>query len=165
MHVTWNGLHMSQLLCTAHELFFVRCTRVIICVMHDSKKHASNVLCAAHKAVFLCAACKLKPSFAREGSRHTKKKHPAKCDKMCEHEEMIFCQAFTYPYYRWHFHRTNWMPNTIMAHGLDSTGTNNLTRLVAQCTHVLFHKAQLRDLNWSAGAPFSIVDTTLSLHS
>ena len=34
-----------------------------------------------------------------------------------------------------------------MAQGLDSTGSNNLTRVVAQCTRVLYHKAQLRDLN------------------
>ena len=38
-------------------------------------------------------------------------------------------------------------PTTIMATGLDSTGTNNFTGLVAQCTRVLYHKAQLRDLN------------------
>ena len=35
----------------------------------------------------------------------------------------------------------------IMAQGLESPGTNNLIHLVAQCAHVLYHKAQLRDLN------------------
>ena len=41
-------------------------------------------------------------------------------------------------YSRWLFYRTNWMPNMIiMAQGLNSTGTNNLTRLVAQCAFVL----------------------------
>ena len=34
-----------------------------------------------------------------------------------------------------------------MAQGLDSTDTNNLTHLVAQGARVLYHKAQLRDLN------------------
>ena len=34
-----------------------------------------------------------------------------------------------------------------MAQGLDSTNTKNLTCLVAQCARVLYHKAQLRDLN------------------
>ena len=70
----------------------MRCTRVIICVLHDGKKHASNALCAARESVFLCAGCKLTANFA-------------------------------------------------------STGTNNLTRLVAQCARVLYHKAQLWDLN------------------
>ena len=51
------------------------------------------------------------------------------------------------------------MPNTILAQGLDSTGTNNVTRLIAQYTRVLYHKVQLRDLNWGAGAPFLIADT------
>ena len=53
------------------------------------------------------------------------------------------------------------MPNTIMAQDLDSTGTNNLTHLVAQCAHVLYHKVQLRDLNWDTGTPFLIADTML----
>ena len=39
----------------------------------------------------------------------------------------------------------------------------NLICLVAQYVRVLYHKAQLRDLNWSTGAPFSIADTMLSL--
>ena len=34
-----------------------------------------------------------------------------------------------------------------MAQGLDSTGINNLTCLVAQCVRVFYHKTQLRDLN------------------
>ena len=33
------------------------------------------------------------------------------------------------------------MPRAIMAQGIDSTDTNNLTRLVAQCEHMLHHKA------------------------
>ena len=51
MHVTRNGLHTSQILCTARELYFVHC---ILCVLHDSKMHTSNILRAAR-----CAACKL----------------------------------------------------------------------------------------------------------
>ena len=84
--VTQNGLHASQISCTACELFFMRCTQVIIHVMHDSKKHMSNASCAACESVFLCAACKLSAVFAREGSRHTTKKHPAKCDKTRGHK-------------------------------------------------------------------------------
>ena len=79
------------------------------------------------------------------------------------HVENSICQVFTYSSTRWHFHRTNCMPNIIMK-GLDSTGTNNLTYLAAQCTRVLYHKAQLKDLNWGAGTPFSMADTTVSLH-
>ena len=36
------------------------------------------------------------------------------------------------------------MPNTIMAQGLDSTSTNNLTSPVTQCARVLHHKAYLK---------------------
>ena len=35
------------------------------------------------------------------------------------------------------------MTNKIMAQGLGSTGTNNLTCLVAQCACVLYHKEHL----------------------
>ena len=45
MHVTRNGLHASQLSCTACKLFFACCTWVIIHVSHDSKKHTSNASC------------------------------------------------------------------------------------------------------------------------
>ena len=43
MRVTRNGLHASWLSCTARELFFVCCMQVKIPVLHESKKHASNV--------------------------------------------------------------------------------------------------------------------------
>ena len=56
------------------------------------------------------------------------------------------------------------MPSMIMAQGLDSTGTNNLTRLVAQCACVLY-KLQLRELNWGTSASFPIGDMMLSLHN
>ena len=49
-----------------------------------------------------------------------------------------------------------------MAQGLDSTGINSLTRLVAQSARVLYYKA---DLNWGAGVSFSIADTMLYLHN
>ena len=58
-HVISNGLHKSHLPCTAWELHFVCCTWSILRVLHDSKKHAWNTLCAACESVFLCAACKL----------------------------------------------------------------------------------------------------------
>ena len=53
MRVTRNGLHVSQLLCTARELYFVSyifvcCTRVILNVLHDSKKHMSQFFCVLH---------------------------------------------------------------------------------------------------------------------
>ena len=164
--MTWNGLHASQLSCTTHKLFSVRCTRLIIHVMHDSKKHASNALCAARKSVFLCAACKLTAVFCQRRIKAYKEKAPQqKMIKRVDTKKIIFCQVSTYPYSRWHFHRTNRMPNTIMAQGLGITGTNNLTRLVAQCARVLHHKAQLRGLNWGTGAPFSIADMMFSLHN
>ena len=79
MRVTQNGLHTSQLSCTVCELFFMLCTRVIIHVMHDSKKHVSKyALCAACESVFLGAACKLTSVFYQRRIRHTMKKHPSK---------------------------------------------------------------------------------------
>ena len=53
--VTRNGLHASQLSCTTHELFSVHCMRVIIRVMHNIKKHASNASCAARESCVLHA--------------------------------------------------------------------------------------------------------------
>ena len=90
------------------------------------------------------------------------KSTPVERGKTCGHKKYSVKYVFMYPYCRWHFHRTNWMPNTIMAQGLDSTGSNNLTCLVVQWARVICHKAQLRDLNWGTGTPFLIVDTTLS---
>ena len=74
------------------------------------------------------------------------KSTPAKRDKTRGHKDSDKYLR-TYLSSRWHFYQTNCMPNTIMTQGLDSTGTNNLTRLVAQCVCVLYHKAQLRELN------------------
>ena len=88
---------MSQLLCTLHELFFVRCIQVIICVLHDSKKHASNALCALRESVFLCTACKLH-LLPEKDQGIQQKSTPAKHDKTCEHEENNICQVFMYPY-------------------------------------------------------------------
>ena len=129
----------------------VRSTQVMLHVLH-----ASQCSCMLHVS--------LQPSFAREKAYNEKapQQNVIKCVDM---KKTVFCQVFTYPYSRWHFYWTDWMPNTIMAQGLDSTGTNNLTRLVAQCAHVLYHKAQLRDLNWSTSTSFSIPDTMLSLHN
>ena len=78
MCVTQNGLHASQLSCTACELFFVQCTCVIIRVLHDSKKHVSNALCAAHDSVFLCDACKLIAIFCQRRIKAYNEKHPSK---------------------------------------------------------------------------------------
>ena len=144
----------------AHESTFVYCTRailcalhaVIICVIHNSKKHASNASCAARKSVFLCATCKLTAVFCH---RRIKACTQQNMIKRLDTKKIILCQVFTCPYSRWHFHWTNWMPNMIMAQ----------TRLVAQRACVLYHKAQLRDLNKSTGAPFLIADTMLSLHT
>ena len=153
-HVTQNRLHASQLLCTVHELFFMHCMWVIIPVMHDSKKHASNASCAAHESVFLCATCKLTAVFCQRRIKAYNKKAPQQNMIKCvDMRKIIFCQVFTYPYSRWHFYQTNWMPNTIMAQDLGSIDANNLTRLVAQCACMLYHKVQLMDLNWGTGAP------------
>ena len=52
MPMTRNGLHVSQLFCNAHKPFFVCCMPVVICVLHDSKKHVSNALCDTCESVF-----------------------------------------------------------------------------------------------------------------
>ena len=98
--------HVCDTKWAARGSTFVYCMRVIICVMHDSKKHASNASCAARKSVFLCAACKLTAVFCQRKIKAYNKKHQAQCDKMREHEKIIFCQVFTYPYSRLHFHQT-----------------------------------------------------------
>ena len=127
MRLIQNGLQASQLLCTACELFFMRCMRVIIHVMHNSKKHTSNALCAAHESVFLCAACKLIAMFCpRRIKAYNEKSAQQNMIKCVDIKKIIFCQVLTYPYTRWRFHWTIWMPNMIMAQGLDSTRTNNL---------------------------------------
>ena len=161
--VTQNGLHKSQLSCTVSEL--VCCTRVIICVLHDSMKSVSNASCAARKLVFLCTKCKLTAIFCHRRIKANKKKYPTQ-HNVIKHVDMkkigIYLPVFqSTP--RWHFHWTNWMPSTIMAQGLDSTGTNDLTRLVAQCACVLYHKAQFRNLNWGASTTFLLANTMLSL--
>ena len=140
--VTRNGLHASQLLCTARELFFMPCMRLIICVMLNSKKHTSNAWCTARKSVFLCAACKLTAVFCQRRIKAYNTTAPQQNVIKCVNtKKIIFCQLFPYPYSRWNFHQTNWIPNTTMAQGLDSTSTNNLTCLEAQCARVLYHKA------------------------
>ena len=45
----------------------MHCTRFTLRVPHDSKKHTSDISCAACKSVLLCAARKL---IAIEESRH-----------------------------------------------------------------------------------------------
>ena len=99
--VTWNGLHVSQLLCTACELVFMCCMRVIIRVMHNSMKHASNASCAACKSVFLCAACKLTVVFCQRRIQAYNEKAPQQnMIKYVDTKKIIFCQVFTYPYSR-----------------------------------------------------------------
>ena len=102
--VTQNGLHVSQLSCIARELFFVQCTRVIIYVPHDSKKHTSNASCAARESVFLCAACRLTGIFCQRSIKAYSKKAPQKnVIKRMATKKIIFCQVFAYPYSGWHF--------------------------------------------------------------
>ena len=154
-HIVYHAVHaiygqwhrrsvhwLQRLQIRVYMYFTCACTRIIIHVMHDSNKHASNASCAARESFFLCDACKLTAVFCQRRIKAYNEK--ASQQNMIKRvDTKIFCQVFTYPYSRWHFHRINWMTNTIMAQGLDSTGTNNLTCLVAQCTHVLYHKAQL----------------------
>ena len=52
-----------------------------------------------------------------------------------------------------------------MAQKFDSTSTDNLTRLVTQCTRVLHHKAHRRRLSKGTSASSSIADKTHSLHN
>ena len=129
----WAAHESTFVYCT--WAIFVCCTWVIICVLHDSKKHASNASCAAHDLVFLCAAYKLTAIFCQRMIKAYNEKAPQQnVIKYMDTKKIIFCQVFTYPYfYRWHLYWTNWMPNTIIAQGLDSIDTNNLTHLVAQC--------------------------------
>ena len=97
--VTRNGLHVSQLLCTACELLFVHCTRVTIRVMHDIKKHSSIALCAARESVFLCAACKLTAIFCQRRIKIYNEKAPQQnIIKHMDTKKIIFCQVFVYPY-------------------------------------------------------------------
>ena len=147
-------------------VFFVHCTWVIIFMMHDSKKHMSNALCATCDSVFLYAACKLIAVFCQRRIKAYNKKAPQQNVIKCvDTKKIIFCQVFMYPYSTWHFHRTNWMPNTIMAQGLDSTGTNDLTCLVAQCARVITQSAikglQLR--RWRT--ILDCIHNALSLHN
>ena len=166
LHVTRNGLHASKLSCTACELYFVHCTWVILHVLHNSKKHASNASCAAHESVFLCAACKLTAIFCQWSIKaYNKIALQQSMIKCVDTKKIIFCQVFMYPHsnpFWMTFYQTNWMPNTIMAQGLDSTGISNLTCLITQCTCVLYHKAHL---NWGTSASFSIANMTCSLHN
>ena len=56
--VNFRVLHLSYISCTS-------CPQVILCVLHDSKKHVSIASCAAWASVFLCAACKLIAIFCQ----------------------------------------------------------------------------------------------------
>ena len=83
-------------------------------------------------------------------------------------KKIILCQVFTYPYSNplWVTFSLNQLnAKHDKAQGLDSTGTNNLARLVAQCACVLYHKAHIRDLNWGTSASCSIADKMRSLHN
>ena len=96
MRVTRNELNASQLSCTACELFFVRCTQVIIRVMHNSNKHTSNASCTARKSVFLCAACKLTAVFCQRRIKSYNEKAPQQnVIKRIDTKKTIFCQVFT----------------------------------------------------------------------
>ena len=131
--MTQNGLHASQLLCTAHELFFMHCTQVIIRVLHDSKKQMSNALSSARESIFLCALWKLTAIICQRRIKAYNVKAPQQ--NMIKHVDTKKKYSVKYlrtpiPFhYRWHFYWTNWTLNNIMimAQGLDSTGTTNLT--------------------------------------
>ena len=82
----------------AHESTFVYCTRVIIRVMHDSKKHTSNASYTAHESVFLCVACKLTAIFYQRRIKAYNEKAPQQNVIKCVDTKIIFCQVLTYPY-------------------------------------------------------------------
>ena len=99
MIVTRNGLHASQLSCTVRKLFFMHYMWVIIRVLHDSKKYASNASCAAQESVFLCTACKLIALFCQRKIKAYNEKAPQQNVIKClDMKKIIFCQVFTYPY-------------------------------------------------------------------
>ena len=78
---------------------FIRCMQVIICVLHNSKKHASNALCATHESVFLCVARKLIDIFCQRRIKVYNEKAPQQnVIKHLDTNKMIFCKVFTYPY-------------------------------------------------------------------
>ena len=94
MCVTRNGLHASQLSCTARELVFVHCMQVIICVLHDSKKHVSNASCTACESVFLCATCKLTAIFCQRRIKTYNEKAPQQnVIKYMDMKKIILCQV------------------------------------------------------------------------
>ena len=70
----WAACKSTFVYCT--QLFFMRCTRVIICVMHNSKKHTSNTSCAARESVSLCVACKLTAVFCQKRIKAYNEKAP-----------------------------------------------------------------------------------------
>ena len=160
---------MSQLSCTACELYLVCATRdpYIFCVLHNSRKHACNTLCAAYGLVFLCAACELTSILSqRRIKAYNKMARYQNVIKHMDTKKIAFCQVFAYSYSNllWMtLYQTNWMPNMVMAQGLDSTSTN-LTHAVTQCTHEQ-HKVHIRCLNWGTSTSSLIVDKMHSLHN
>ena len=178
MHVTQNGLHGSQPLCSY-------CTQAIIDALHTS-----NASYAACESDFLCAACKLTAILYHWSIKTYNEK--ASQQSMITHVDTKKIIANTSMYLRTPMQSTikrvdtkkiiiqvriyvplsnplwsdilsnQLMPNTIMAQGLYSTGTNNLIHLVTQCACVLCHKAHL---NWGANTLFSIANTMCSLHN
>ena len=96
--VTHYVLHTSQFMCCMRAIF-VCCRQAILCVLHDSKKHTSQTLCAAHKSVFLCAPheltdilCQIRINAYNE---MTCKQNMTKCMDM---QKIAFFQVYTHLY-------------------------------------------------------------------
>ena len=69
---------------TRTHVYFITplCMRSILCLLHDSKMHASNTLCTARESVFLCAACKLTAILCERRIKAYNEMALAKHDKM-----------------------------------------------------------------------------------
>ena len=92
----------------AHESTFVYCMSAIFraCMRVtntsytiDSKKHASNALCAACKSVFLCAVYKLAYIFCQRRIKAYNKIRGmlAEDDRTMDMKKIMFCQVFMPP--------------------------------------------------------------------
>ena len=121
------------------------CTRVYFCILHSSYRifhtlQASNTLCAAHKSVFLCAACNNSSPLSEKDQGIQQNSMLVNMIKHVYTNSVKYMYPYSSPLWMT-LHWTNWMPNTIIAESLDSTSLIILyTSLVTQCARVLYHK-------------------------
>ena len=58
--VTRYALHMDHTLCVKHKPYFMQYMWAMLCVLHDSMKHASQTLCAAHELTAILGQIRIK---------------------------------------------------------------------------------------------------------